>query len=218
MPKIKIPKKSTIVDMTAMTDVAFLLLTFFILTAKFKPQNVVAVDVPQARSTKEVKDAITILIDKEGKAFIALKESATRYAMLDQMIERYGNAYPGLKTLDENQKKYFSLVDTWGTPVEDMSRVLKMNGQEFKKYQEIMPGVPYDSLHNQLGDWIQASRYATEGKIRIAIKSDKNTSVGYVKDIIKTLTARDINRFLLVTTLSQGSAAQTEEGAAEEEK
>lgn len=216
MPKIKIPKKSTIVDMTAMTDVAFLLLTFFILTAKFKPQNVVAVDVPQARSTKEVKDAITILIDKEGKAFIALKESSTRYAMLDQMIERYGEFYPGLKTLDENQKKYFALVDTWGTPVEDMSRVLKMNGQEFKKYQEIMPGVPYDSLHNQLGDWIQASRYATEGKIRIAIKSDKNTSVSYVKDIIKTLTARDINRFLLVTTLSQGGTP--EEGGTNEEE
>ncbi|MEY4291989.1 MAG: hypothetical protein RIQ61_366, partial [Bacteroidota bacterium] len=31
MPKVKIPRKSTVVDMTAMCDVAFLLLTFFML-------------------------------------------------------------------------------------------------------------------------------------------------------------------------------------------
>lgn len=215
MPKVKIPKKSTIVDMTAMTDVAFLLLTFFILTAKFKPQSVVAVDVPQARSNKTVTDAVTILVDKDGKAFISLKESGTRYAMLEQMIERYGDVYPNIKSITDLQKKQFSLIDTWGTPVEDMPRVLSMNGTEVKKYQETMPGIPYDSLHNQLGDWIQASRYATEGKIRIAIKSDKNTSVTYVKDVVKLLTARDIHRFLLITTLSQGASESTESGTEE---
>ena len=35
MPKVKIPRKSTAVDMTAMCDVAFLLLTFFMLTSNF---------------------------------------------------------------------------------------------------------------------------------------------------------------------------------------
>ncbi|MFM7710399.1 MAG: biopolymer transporter ExbD, partial [Ferruginibacter sp.] len=34
MPKIKIPRKSTNIDMTAMCDVAFLLLSFFILATK----------------------------------------------------------------------------------------------------------------------------------------------------------------------------------------
>ena len=83
MPKVKIPRKSTIVDMTAMCDVSFLLLTFFILTAKFKPQSIVAVDVPTARTTKAVDNAITNTVNTEGKAFISLKEISTRYAMLD---------------------------------------------------------------------------------------------------------------------------------------
>ena len=36
MPKVKVPRKSTNIDMTAMCDVSFLLLTFFMLTTKFK--------------------------------------------------------------------------------------------------------------------------------------------------------------------------------------
>lgn len=219
MPKVKVPRKSTIVDMTAMCDVSFLLLTFFILTAKFKPLQLVAVDVPIARSTKTFSDAITILINDKGQAYIGLKESKTRYMMLEQMIEKYGDKYPSLKTLNENQKKYFSLVDTWGTPVEDMPRVLSMNGLQFKEYQEKqMTGIPKDSVNNQLGDWIQSARYATEGNIKIAIKSDKNTPIGPVKEVIKGLTSKDIHRFLLVTTLSGTEAAAPAEGAEEDKK
>src|SRR5580704_17446814 len=120
MPKVKVPRKSTIVDMTAMCDVSFLLLTFFILTAKFRPQAAVAVDVPSARSERTFKGALTILVDPKGRGFVSLPEPKERYAMLDQMIKRYGSKYPQLSSLNENQKNQFSLNDTWGTPVEDM--------------------------------------------------------------------------------------------------
>ena len=96
MPKVKVPRKSTAVDMTAMCDVSFLLLTFFILTAKFKPEELVAVDIPMSRSTKSFSDAITILINKEGKAYITINESLTRLNMLEEMIKQYGNRYPEL--------------------------------------------------------------------------------------------------------------------------
>jgi len=194
--------------MTAMCDVSFLLLTFFILTAKFKPQQLVAVDVPIARSTKTFTDAITVLINKEGKAYIGLKESKTRADMLDQLIQKYGDKYPVLKTLNANQKRNFSLIDTWGTPIEDMPRVLSMDGSTLKKYQEKeMPGIPKDSIHDQLSDWVQASRYATDGNIKIAIKSDQSTNIEPVKEVIKGLTAKDIHRFLLVTTLAGNEPA-----------
>jgi biopolymer transport protein ExbD len=216
MPKIKVPRKSTVVDMTAMCDVAFLLLTFFILTARFKPSEVVAVDIPNARSQKTLEGYVAIFVDKEGKAFVSVKETATRYEMITQMIERYGEKYPNLKSLTENDKKFFALIDLWGTPIGDMQRVLKMNGEEFKKYQEKqMPGIPFDSLNNQLGDWVQSARYATGGDIKIAIKSDKNTNIQPVKQIVKTLTERDIHRFNLITTLSGGGSVEQVEAPAE---
>ncbi len=208
MPKVKIPRKSTIVDMTAMCDVSFLLLTFFILTAKFRPDELVAVDIPISHSTSTFDDAITIMINKEGKAYISLKESKTRFLMLEKMIEKYGDTYPQLKTLTDNQKQFFSLIETWGTPIEDMGRVLSMNGTQLQEYQKTqMPGIPKDSIHNQLGDWVQASRYATEGNIKIAIKSDKDTNIEPVKEVVKDLTAKDIHRFLLVTSLAGGGSS-----------
>ncbi|MBP6731948.1 MAG: biopolymer transporter ExbD [Chitinophagales bacterium] len=218
MPKVKIPRKSTIVDMTAMCDVSFLLLTFFILTAKFKPQSIVAVDVPTARTTRPVDNAITITVNKEGKAFISLKEKSTRYAMLDKLIEFSGDHYPGLKDLNQQQKEFFSLSDTWGTDINQTGQVTKLDGMQFKKYQEDqMEGIPTDSANNQIGDWVMAARYATGGDIKIAIKGDKDSNVEYVKQIIKRLTEKDIHRFVLITSLASGggeTAAAPAEGTA----
>jgi biopolymer transport protein ExbD len=213
MPKVKIPRKSTVVDMTAMCDVSFLLLTFFILTAQFRPQELAAIDIPVSRSTKEFKKAIIIEVAKDGKVFISLDETHTRYLMLNQMIDKYGDKSPNLKNLNDKQKNFFALIDTWGTPVEDINRVLSMNGLKLQDYQKQMPGVPFDSIHNQLGDWVQAARYATDGDIKIAIKGDKNANIEPVKQIVKDLTAKDIHRFLLVTTLAGGPGVSSEDNA-----
>ena len=72
MGRAKLPRKSTNIDMTAMCDVAFLLLSFFILATKFKPPEALSVVTPSSVSTKVApeKDVVQFIIDKDGKVYL----------------------------------------------------------------------------------------------------------------------------------------------------
>ena len=76
MPKVKLPRKSTNIDMTAMCDVAFLLLSFFILTTKFKPAEALTVVTPNSVSAKIApqKDVVLVTIDKGGKVYLSVSD------------------------------------------------------------------------------------------------------------------------------------------------
>ena len=91
MPQVKAKRQSVSLDMTAMCDVAFLLLTFFMLTAKFKPEEAVTIAPPSSISEKplEGKDIITISVSSDGKVFLAT-EKRVRGEMLDRMLTKYG--------------------------------------------------------------------------------------------------------------------------------
>ena len=52
MPKIKMPKGTPSIDMTPMVDLAFLLVTFFMLTASFRNAEPVTVETPSSISYK----------------------------------------------------------------------------------------------------------------------------------------------------------------------
>ena len=218
MPKVKIPRKSTSVDMTAMCDVSFLLLTFFILTSKFRPTEPVAIDVPNSRSQITVTDAIRISVDKEGKAYINYPSAAFRDEVLNQMVKVYPAKYQYLANLTPKQRSNFKQVEVFGCDARALPDLLNRKPEDVSK---LTTGIPKDSLDNQLGDWIQAGRYAdhalhpdakAKDVIRIAIKGDKFTDVTAVKEVIKTLTDRDIHTFNLITTLAGGSS---KEGAAQ---
>ena len=86
MPKVKIPRKSTNIDMTAMCDVAFLLLSFFILATKTKPPEAIPVTTPTSVSTKVVKDeAIVVTLGKDGKVFLMLSDRKHKNAIIDDI-------------------------------------------------------------------------------------------------------------------------------------
>ncbi|MCO5231210.1 MAG: biopolymer transporter ExbD [Chitinophagales bacterium] len=204
MPKVKIPKKSVIVDMTAMCDVSFLLLTFFILTAKFRPSESVMVDTPTSRATEQVKeDIITITVDKEGAAYLSLF-STRRVSTLNSLIERYGDRYPSLKTLTPDQINNFGNIETFGYNINQLPAVLSKSKDELTELEKNMPGIPIDSADSQIGDWVNAARATGLDaglEIPIAIKGDKSTNVIAVKDIIEALRKREIYRFNLITSL-----------------
>ena len=86
MPHVKIPRKSTAVDMTAMCDVAFLLLSFFILATKQKPDSALEVNFPSSISSKAAPDkAIVFTLTKEGKTFISLGDETKKNEVLSNL-------------------------------------------------------------------------------------------------------------------------------------
>jgi len=157
----------------------------------------------------KIEKAIVISLSKDGKAYLAFADQEMRRETLQKMVERVGERFPDLKTITPEQTKQFGFIEVFGTPLEDLPRVLKLNGGDYKTYQDKLPGIPTDSVHNQLADWIWAARYANP-KMKIAIKGDKSTNIKDVQRVIEILTKdADVHRFNLITTL--GGATTTEE-------
>ena len=194
MPKVKIPRKSTSIDMTAMCDVAFLLLTFFMLTTKFKPDEAVIVDTPS--SISEIKlpetDILQIMIDAKGRVFFGIDGQPTRMKMLEKMAAKKNIAF------SEEEKARFSLVSNFGVPVANMKQFINLSQEERNKVDQ--PGIPIDSLHDELGEWVLYARQSNPA-FRIAIKGDREAAYPVVKRVFDILQERQINKFNFITSL-----------------
>jgi len=199
MAKVKMSKKMTSIDMTAMCDVAFLLLTFFILTATAKQAEPLPVDTPA--STVQTKlpesDLATITIGN-GKVFYGVTGRDVRKRTLELMSQKYGVEF----TQEEIDK--FALIESFGVPIQNLKTIIAMSSNE-RSQEGLQPGIPKDSLNNQLADWIQNSRIATDEiaqkDLNIAIKGDAKEEYPDIKKIMDILQDQKINSFNLVTGL-----------------
>ncbi len=178
--------------MTAMCDMAFLLLTFFILTAKFKPDDPVVVDTPASISDVKLPESniMTISIDRQDKVYFGIDGQFDREKMLEFVAGKYKVGFT------PEEIKQFSLLSSFGVPVGNMRQLLATKDKS--KIQQ--PGIPCDSANNELTDWIAYARYANP-KLRITIKGDVNSSYQVVGQVIKTLQDQNINKFNLITDL-----------------
>ncbi len=198
MAKIKMKKKSTSTDMTAMCDVAFLLLTFFILTATAKVPEVMPVDTPA--STVQTKlpdtDLATLTVGK-GKVFFDLKGREIRKRTLELMAQKYN------VTFSDDDMTKFALMESFGVPVQSLKQILDMKSADRSKAGQ--PGIPKDSLDNQLADWVQYARTANieinDKELQIAIKGDAKEEYPAIKKVMDILQDQKINSFSLVTGL-----------------
>ncbi|KIA98697.1 MULTISPECIES: biopolymer transporter ExbD [unclassified Flavobacterium] len=198
MAKIKMKKKSTSTDMTAMCDVAFLLLTFFILTATAKVPEALPVDTPS--STVQTKlpetDLATLTIGK-GKVFFDLKGREVRKRTLELMGEKYGVAF------SDNDKTEFALMEGFGVPITSLKQIIDMKAADRSKADQ--PGIPKDSLDNQLKEWIYNARIANieiaDKELQFAIKGDAKEEYPAIHKVMDILQDQKINTFSLVTGL-----------------
>ena len=205
MAKIKMKKKSTSTDMTAMCDVAFLLLTFFILTATAKVPEALPVDTPSSTVQSKLPDTdlaiITIGTGKDGKSkiFFDIKGRDLRKKTLEGM-----GAKLGVNFSEEDQAK-FALMDDFGVPLASLKQIIDMKSADRTKANQ--PGIPIDSLDNQLKEWLLVSRRATidlsggTKELQIAIKGDAKEQYPEIKKVMDILMKQEVNKFNLVTGL-----------------
>jgi biopolymer transport protein ExbD len=195
MPKIKIPRKSTTIDMTAMCDVAFLLLTFFILTTKFRPQETVQIDIPASTAQVPLPDSdiMTFQIAPDGRIFFGLDDQHTRMALLDKLSSNYQLAF------SQEERDAFRTLEFWGMDIRSLPDFLQLPDTERARVQQ--PGLTIDTTggQHQVEDLILFSRQANT-RLRIAIKADKTTEYRNFDTLIKALQNRKVNKFNLITS------------------
>jgi biopolymer transport protein ExbD len=195
MPKVKIKRKSTAIDMTAMCDVAFLLLTFFMLTSNFTQKEPVTVNSPSSISEIKIPDTniMLILVDSKGKVFFGVDGQENRKELLTKMGAAYNT------TFSPDELKEFSLINRFGVPINRMKAYLSMKPEE-RELPQNAPGIPCDSIDNQFKNWVSISKGINKN-YRIAIKADQKTAYPVIKKLMGTLQDINENRYNLITSL-----------------
>jgi biopolymer transport protein ExbD len=199
---VKTQKKAGAIDMTAMCDVAFLLLTFFILTATAKQPEPLAVDTPSSTvQTKLPETGLATLTVGKGKVFFGLVDRDIRVRTLELMAQEYGISF------SDEEKTRFSLIDGFGVPIGNLKQVIAMTSSERNK-EGLQPGIPMDSIDkkkDELSRWIFNARSASaelkNTDMKFAIKGDAKLEYPAIKRVMDVLQDQDVNSFNLVTGL-----------------
>ena len=199
MGRAQIKKKSTFIDMTAMSDVTVLLLTFFMLTSTFVKKEPVQVTTPASVSEIKIPETnvLQILVDPEGKIFMSLDKQQDMQAVLESMGEEYG-----IKFTPEQEKR-FILSSTFGVPIRSMQKYLDLPEDQRDKILK-NEGIPCDSVDNQFKSWVRNAR-AANTDLRIAIKADATTPYSVIKNVMNSLQDLRENRYNLITSLKAES-------------
>ncbi len=203
MGRAKLPRKSTNIDMTAMCDVAFLLLSFFILATKFKPPEALKVDTPNSVSTKVApdKDLFLITIDKEGKVYVSVSDANTseKASIIDDLntAKNLGLTPAEKANWSKNPSAYV------GVPFSQLKAYLGKAPEQVKDVKQ--GGIPaVDSTNNEMQDWIRAAAAAFQGKkMNILLKGDDASKYPSFGGVIWALKKNEQLKFQIVTNAAQ---------------
>jgi biopolymer transport protein ExbD len=195
MARVK-PKRHNIrVDMTAMTDVSFLLLTFFILTAQFAKPDIETITTPSSISEKLLPDGslMTILSTTDGRFYFTPVENGTeRMALLNNMGQKYG------MTFTDKEKAAFANIESVGVPMNQLKGFLDLSDADRKAFKS-KTGIPMDSTKKELIDWVQQS-LAVNPDYKLAVKGDVETKYPKIKSLFEGLRDIDFLKFWLITS------------------
>ncbi|CDA93028.1 MAG TPA: biopolymer transporter ExbD [Candidatus Prevotella avicola] len=212
MGKVKIKKSDVWIDMTPMSDVMTLLLTFFMLTSTFVKNEPVKVVTPGSVSEIKVPEngVLTILVSPEkdaagrptgeGQVFMSIDNTDQLGSALDMMTGNFGVSLSG------EQIQTFKSESTFGVPMEELGAYLSL---PTKARQAALPtkGIPLDSIDggmSQFQQWVNAARSVNQD-IKIALKADAKTPYKTVKKVMSELQDMDESHYYMITQLKKQS-------------
>jgi len=200
MPRAKIPRKSTNIDMTAMCDVAFLLLSFFILATKFKPPEALSVVTPSSVSSKVApdKNAVLVTMDHDGKVYFSVSDGnpTQKKDIIDAI-----NTTKNLGLTDAEKKNFYANPTAYiGVPFSQLKSLLDRAPDQLKGV--VMPGIPVkDSTNNELTDWVRAAVGAFQGgHMYLLVKGDDAAKYPSFQGVIIAFKKNDQLKFQLITS------------------
>ncbi len=198
-------KKSDVwIDMTPMSDVMVLLLTFFMLTSTFVKNEPVKVNQPSSVSEIKIpeKNVLNIVVSKEGKVFMSMDNQNDVMAVIQGMDEKCSIGLNG------QEMKKFQTDPMWGIPVGSLKGYLDLPSE---KMTEVITGpqagIPLDSIDGGKSEfqlWVTEA-VAANDDLKIAIKADSDTPYENIKKIMSELQDMNQNRYYLITSLKTGS-------------
>ena len=199
MAKVKVKRRGTRIDMTAMCDVAFLLLTFFIMTSTAKLPEPYEVSMPASTVQSKVPDTnLATIAVEENRVYFGVTGREVRKDMLSRMAEKYKMSFT------EEEIERFSLIDFFGVDISQVKSLIAMSNTD-RMRTGAQHGIPHDSINNQLSDWVLSARYAAakidKMDLNIAIKGDASIDYPVIKRVIDILQDQKKNSFYLITSL-----------------
>lgn len=195
----KTKKHDTFIDMTAMSDMTVLLITFFMLTATFLPLEPIQVITPASVSETKIpeNDNLMILIDPTGKVFLNLTGAEAKGTLLDNMSARFGIPFT------EKERRTFQEEATFAAvPMREFKAYLNKDISSRNTVAREGVGIPNDTVNNELELWVQYAR-ANNKNMTISLKADQATSYDKVDEVMKTLVRIKESRYNLITSLTQ---------------